>query len=201
MKLSIKKGHIVLGALVLALGAAVYLNWDYMKQTDYVAAGNTNQTTNDNEGTANYGDAYFVSARLSRTQSRDEAMDALKLKEISYIHCEAYAAGELKHGTISLITDGTPVIALATQRKTLGKMISNVKEVKARGAHVLLITLEGLEVDPECYDEIIRLPAVEDEYVPLLLVVTLQLIALGAANARGCDVDKPRNLAKSVTVE
>ena len=78
MKLSIKKGHIVLGALVLALGAAVYLNWDYMKQTDYVAAGNTNQTTNDNEGTANYGDAYFVSARLSRTQSRDEAMDALK---------------------------------------------------------------------------------------------------------------------------
>ena len=126
---------------------------------------------------------------------------SLKLKEISYIHCEAYAAGELKHGTISLITDGTPVIALATQRKTLGKMISNVKEVKARGAHVLLITLEGLEVDPECYDEIIRLPAVEDEYVPLLLVVTLQLIALGAANARGCDVDKPRNLAKSVTVE
>lgn len=93
------------------------------------------------------------------------------------------------------------MIALATQRKTLGKMISNVKEVKARGAHVLLITLEGLEVDPECYDEIIRLPAVEDEYVPLLLVVTLQLIALGAANARGCDVDKPRNLAKSVTVE
>ena len=78
MKLSIKKGHIVLGALVLALGAAVYLNWDYMKQTDYVAAGNTNQTTNENEGTANYGDAYFVSARLSRTQSRDEAMDALK---------------------------------------------------------------------------------------------------------------------------
>ena len=77
MKLSIKKGHIVLGALVLALGAAVYLNWDYMKQTDYVAAGNTNQTTNENEGTANYGDAYFVSARLSRTQSRDEAMDAL----------------------------------------------------------------------------------------------------------------------------
>ena len=126
---------------------------------------------------------------------------SLKLKEISYIHSEAYAAGELKHGTISLITEGTPVIALATQRKTLGKMISNVKEVKARGAHVLLITLEGLEVDPESYDEIIRLPAVEDEYVPLLLVVTLQLIALGAANARGCDVDKPRNLAKSVTVE
>ena len=126
---------------------------------------------------------------------------SLKLKEISYIHSEAYAAGELKHGTISLITEGTPVIALATQHKTLGKMISNVKEVKARGAHVLLITLEGLEVDPESYDEIIRLPAVEDEYVPLLLVVTLQLIALGAANARGCDVDKPRNLAKSVTVE
>ena len=78
MKLSIKNADFVLGLLELAQGAAVYLNWDYMKQTDYVAAGNTNQTTNDNEGTANYGDAYFVSARLSRTQSRDEAMDALK---------------------------------------------------------------------------------------------------------------------------
>ena len=126
---------------------------------------------------------------------------SLKLKEISYIHSEAYAAGELKHGTISLITEGTPVIALATQRRLLGKMISNVKEVKARGAHVLLITLEGLEIDPDCCDELLRLPAVEDEYVPLLLVVTLQLIALGAAEVRGCDVDKPRNLAKSVTVE
>ena len=81
MTLSIKKGHIVLGALVLALGAAVYLNWDYMKQTDYVAAGNTNQTTNDNEGTANYGDAYFVSARLSRTQSRDEALEDSAMEE------------------------------------------------------------------------------------------------------------------------
>lgn len=126
---------------------------------------------------------------------------SLKLKEISYIHSDAYPAGELKHGTISLITDGTPVIALATQRATFGKMLSNVKEVKARGAHVLLVTLEGLEADPEAYDEIIRLPAVEDEYVPLLLVVTLQLIAAGAAEVRGCDVDKPRNLAKSVTVE
>lgn len=143
-------------------------------------------------------DIFFIGRGLDYAISLE---GSLKMKEISYIHSEAYAAGELKHGTISLITDGTPVIALATQRKTLGKMISNVKEVKARGAHVLLITLEGLEVDPECYDEIIRLPAVEDEYVPLLLVVTLQLIALGAANARGCDVDKPRNLAKSVTVE
>lgn len=143
-------------------------------------------------------DIFFIGRGLDYAISLE---GSLKMKEISYIHSEAYAAGELKHGTISLITDGTPVIALATQRKTLGKMISNVKEVKARGAHVLLITLEGLEVDPECYDEIIRLPAVDDEYVPLLLVVTLQLIALGAANARGCDVDKPRNLAKSVTVE
>lgn len=147
---------------------------------------------------ANAHDVFFVGRGIDYAVCLE---GSLKLKEISYIHSEAYAAGELKHGTISLITDGTPVIALATQRKTLGKMISNVKEVKARGAHVLLITLEGLEVDPECYDEIIRLPAVEDEYVPLLLVVTLQLIALGAANARGCDVDKPRNLAKSVTVE
>ena len=98
MKLSIKKGHIVLGALVLALGAAVYLNWDYMKQTDYVAAGNTNQTTNENEGTANYGDAYFVSARLSRTQSRDEAMDALKYM------LEDSAMGSCCIGTASAVT-------------------------------------------------------------------------------------------------
>lgn len=146
----------------------------------------------------NASDLFYIGRGLDYSLAME---GSLKLKEISYIHSDAYPAGELKHGTISLITNGTPVIALATQRALLGKMVSNVKEVKARGAHVLLITLEGMEVDPEAYDEIFRLPAVEDEYVPLLLVVTLQLIAAGAAQVRGCDVDKPRNLAKSVTVE
>ncbi len=126
---------------------------------------------------------------------------ALKLKEISYIHCEAYAAGELKHGTISLITEGTPVIALATQADLLPKTLSNIREVKARGARVLLVTMEGLPVDDTACDEKIVLPAVDGRFAPLLLVIALQIIALNAAIVRGCDVDKPRNLAKSVTVE
>ena len=126
---------------------------------------------------------------------------ALKLKEISYIHCEAYAAGELKHGTISLITDGTPVIALATQADLLPKTLSNIREVKARGARVLLITMEGLPVDDGACDDKIVLPKLDGRFAPLLLVIVLQIIALNAAILRGCDVDKPRNLAKSVTVE
>lgn len=126
---------------------------------------------------------------------------SLKLKEISYIHSDAYAAGELKHGTISLIVEGTPVIALATQPELLPKTVSNIKEVKARGASVLVITQEGLSIDPDAYDHILRLPACDPTIAPLLAVVTLQLIAANAAILRGCDVDKPRNLAKSVTVE
>lgn len=126
---------------------------------------------------------------------------SLKLKEISYIHCESYAAGELKHGTISLITPGTPVVALATQDSVLPKLVSNVKEVKARGGHVLLIAKEGSPIDPDVYDEIIRIPASNDLFTPLPTVVLLQLFAYHVAVVRGCDVDKPRNLAKSVTVE
>ncbi len=126
---------------------------------------------------------------------------SLKLKEISYIHSEAYAAGELKHGTIALITEAVPVIGLITQSDLLPKIISNIKETRARGAYVLIITKEGFEIDDECCDEILRLPDVDDMFMPILSVIALQLFAYHVAVARGCDVDKPRNLAKSVTVE
>lgn len=127
---------------------------------------------------------------------------SLKLKEISYIHSEAVPAGELKHGTISLVVPGTPVIALATQKDLLPKTVSNVREVTARGGRVLLVTLEGLEVDAGVCQEILRLPRVPDSiFAPILAVVAIQLIAAHTAILRGCDVDKPRNLAKSVTVE
>lgn len=126
---------------------------------------------------------------------------SLKLKEISYIHSEAYEAGELKHGTISLITDGVPVIAVATQASLLPKTISNIKETRARGAKVLLICKRSDEIGEDVYDHIIRLPDIDDLFAPILAAIPLQLIAYHTAVARGCDVDKPRNLAKSVTVE
>ena len=126
---------------------------------------------------------------------------SLKLKEISYIHSEAYAAGELKHGTISLIVEGTPVIALATQDAIFEKTLSNVKETKSRGAKVLLFCKEGTEVPDDIADYVVKLPRYEEIFMPMLLVVPLQLFAYYMAVLRGCDVDKPRNLAKSVTVE
>ncbi|MBR1863419.1 MAG: glutamine--fructose-6-phosphate transaminase (isomerizing) [Ruminococcus sp.] len=126
---------------------------------------------------------------------------SLKLKEISYIHSESYAAGELKHGTISLVTEEMPVIAVATQRDLFEKTISNVKEVKSRGAYVVLVTHEGQEVDKEAADCIITVPSIDDLLMPMTAVVPLQLIAYYTSVLRGNDVDKPRNLAKSVTVE
>ena len=126
---------------------------------------------------------------------------ALKMKEISYIHCEAYAGGELKHGVISLITEGTSVVALAIQEKILNKMISNIKEVVSRGAKVLLFAKEGMNIDKDAYDKIIYLPNIEDMFMPIASIIALQLLAYHTAVVRGCDVDKPRNLAKSVTVE
>lgn len=126
---------------------------------------------------------------------------SLKLKEISYIHSEAYAAGELKHGTISLISKDVPVVAVATQANIYEKTISNVKEVRARGAKVLLICKEDAVVDPEVADYILRIPVYNDIFMPLVTIVPLQLFAYYTAVLRGCDVDKPRNLAKSVTVE
>ena len=126
---------------------------------------------------------------------------SLKLKEISYIHSESSAAGELKHGTISLVTNNMPVIAVATQRELLDKTISNVKEVKARGAYVVLVTHGYINVDDEVADYKIGLPTIDDLLMPMLTVVPLQLIAYYTSVLRGNDVDKPRNLAKSVTVE
>lgn len=126
---------------------------------------------------------------------------SLKLKEISYIHSEAYAAGELKHGTISLITNDMPVIAVATQAVLLEKTVSNIKEVKARGAKVVLVCREDFSVDEEAYDYLVRIPKTCELLTPMLTAVPLQLIAYYTAVLRGNDVDKPRNLAKSVTVE
>ena len=126
---------------------------------------------------------------------------SLKLKEISYVHSDAYAAGELKHGTISLITDGVPVIALATQKQVYEKTISNAKETKSRGARVILFTTKDAVVPEGVADYVVRLDEYEDLLMPLQLIVPLQLFAYYMAVLRGCDVDKPRNLAKSVTVE
>ncbi|MNR07645.1 Glutamine--fructose-6-phosphate aminotransferase [isomerizing] [compost metagenome] len=122
---------------------------------------------------------------------------ALKLKEISYIQAEGFAGGELKHGTIALIEEGTPAIALLTQSHVCANMRSNVQEIMARGAHVCTISMEGMEQES---DHIV-LPHVHELLTPLVSVIPLQLIAYYAAKYRGCDIDKPRNLAKSVTVE
>lgn len=126
---------------------------------------------------------------------------SLKLKEISYVHSDAYAAGELKHGTISLITDGVPVIALATQKQVYEKTISNAKETKSRGARVILFTTKDAVVPEGVADYVVRLDDYDELLMPLQLIVPLQLFAYYMAVLRGCDVDKPRNLAKSVTVE
>lgn len=126
---------------------------------------------------------------------------SLKLKEISYIHSEAYAAGELKHGPIALIEDGTIVVAICTQENVFEKMLSNIKEVKARGAHVLAIVQEGHEDIASEVDEVWVIPKMDDDITAIPTIVYLQLLAYYLAVARGCDVDKPKNLAKSVTVE
>ena len=126
---------------------------------------------------------------------------SLKLKEISYIHAETYAAGELKHGTISLIEENTPVIALVTKESISEKTISNIKEVKARGAYVILLVSDKLDKEYDCYNEKIVINSTIDLFQPLVNIIPLQLISYEVAKARGCDIDKPRNLAKSVTVE
>jgi len=126
---------------------------------------------------------------------------SLKLKEISYIHSEAYAAGELKHGTLALIEEGVPVIALTTQDDLYEKTVSNIIEVKARGAYVLGIACEGNEELIKSVDQVFHIPRTLPLLTPALSVIPLQLLAYYAALARGNDVDKPRNLAKSVTVE
>lgn len=126
---------------------------------------------------------------------------SLKLKEISYIHCEGYGAGELKHGTISLIEEGTVVVAIATDDSLYGKMVSNIKEVHARGAYVIAIVKYGTKGINEVADEVIFIPDASRYLTPSLTVIPLQLLAYHTTVERGLDVDKPRNLAKSVTVE
>ena len=126
---------------------------------------------------------------------------SLKLKEISYIHSESYAAGELKHGTISLVTDGMPVIGVATQSDLLEKTVSNIMEVKSRGAFTITVCKEGTEFSEGVMDEVIEVPVLEDILMPLITVIPLQLVAYYTTVLKGLNVDKPRNLAKSVTVE
>lgn len=126
---------------------------------------------------------------------------ALKVKEISYIHSEAYAGGELKHGTMALIEEGTVVIALAAQNDLYDKMVSNIKEVTTRGAKVLGFTANGKTGLEKVVDSTVYIPEISDILSPVLVVIYLQLLAYYIAVDKGCDVDKPRNLAKSVTVE
>ncbi len=142
--------------------------------------------------------AYYIGRNLDYAVSMEAS---LKLKEISYVHSEAYAAGELKHGTISLIEEGTFVVGLACCDRLLDKTLSNIKEVKARGAEVLLLTTEdNAAVVPEA-DHVVYIPKLDELFMPSLEVVPMQLLAYYVALARKCDIDKPRNLAKSVTVE
>ena len=126
---------------------------------------------------------------------------ALKLKEISYIHAEAYAAGEMKHGPIALLDEGFPIVAVATQSATYDKTVSNLEESKSRGAKIIAIATEGDEAIKKVADHVIYIPKVRDSFMPITASVPLQLLARAVAVSRGCDVDQPRNLAKSVTVE
>lgn len=142
-------------------------------------------------------DIYFIGRGIDYALCME---GSLKLKEISYIHSEAYAAGELKHGTISLISEGTPVIVVATSDELYLKTISNAKEVKARGAYVILVTDKEV-INEGVYDELISIPKVTEELRSILTIIPLQLISYKVAKLRGNDIDKPKNLAKSVTVE
>ena len=146
---------------------------------------------------SNLQDAFFIGSNLDYAIALE---GSLKLKEISYIHSEAYAAGELKHGTISLIEDKTLVIGLASQEEVFEKTISNMVEVKSRGAYVVSVTPEGKDVD-KVADYKITIPTTNKYLYPSLMVIPLQLLSYYISCAKGLDVDKPRNLAKSVTVE
>lgn len=143
-------------------------------------------------------DLFFIGRGLDYALSCE---GSIKLKEITYIHSESYAAGELKHGTLSLVTEGVPVIALATQPDVFPKMISNIKEVRARGAFVICITTQEAVIDPTLYDHKLTLPPIDPMFTPFCSAVLLQLLAYYTSLLRGLDVDQPRNLAKSVTVE
>lgn len=142
--------------------------------------------------------AFFIGRNMDYAVALEAS---LKLKEISYIHSEAYAAGELKHGTISLVEEGTFVVALACQEALIDKTMSNIREVKARGAHVLVVTDRSHADAFADADEVLAVPDAPQPFTAIPQIVPLQLLAYHIALCRGCDVDKPRNLAKSVTVE
>ena len=150
------------------------------------------------EHLVNWDNAFFIGRHMDYPVAME---GSLKLKEISYIHAEACAAGELKHGPLALIEEGVPVIALVTQEAILDKTLSNIQVVNARGGAVFAITREDFEAVSSQVESLFYLPVVCDTLAPVLSVVPTQLIAYYTAIARGCSVDKPRNLAKSVTVE
>lgn len=144
------------------------------------------------------GSIFYIGRGADYAQSME---GALKTKEISYIHCEAYAAGELKHGSIALIEDATPVVAILTKQSTKEKIINNIREVKARGARVILLASESADIDIGIAHKVIKVPDTEEIFMPLICAPVLQLIAYYVALGKGLNADKPRNLAKSVTVE
>ena len=141
-------------------------------------------------------DVYFIGRGIDKTVALEAS---LKLKEISYIHSDAYPAGELKHGPIALIEKGTVVIGIMTDELLVPKTVSNLQEVVSRGAKTLIVTNQ--EIDEKLFDIIINIPKISDYISPILSVVPLQLLAYYISKEKGLDVDKPRNLAKSVTVE
>ena len=149
------------------------------------------------EELAKHNDIFFIGRKVDYALAME---GSLKLKEISYTHSEAYPAGELKHGTISLIEEGTPVVGIVTDDAIAPKTISNIVEVKSRGANVLYIT-NRLDEQEDFYDKKILIPKTHKLFEPLLTIIPLQMIAYHVANIKGCDIDKPKNLAKSVTVE
>jgi glucosamine--fructose-6-phosphate aminotransferase (isomerizing) len=147
---------------------------------------------------AGHDDVYFIGRGLDNAVAME---GSLKMKEISYIHSEAMPAGELKHGTLALVTEGTPVVVVITQSDTYDKTVSAIQEVKARGAFVVAVAYEDDEEIAKHADEVLRIPRVLDLLSPVVAIVPLQLLAYHVANTRGHDIDQPRNLAKSVTVE
>ena len=147
---------------------------------------------------AAHDDVYFIGRGLDHAVAME---GSLKMKEISYVHSEAMPAGELKHGTLALVTAGTPVVVVLTQQDVYDKTISAVQEVKARGAYVVAVAYEDDEVVDRHADDVLRVPRVPDLLSPVVSIVPLQLLAYFTAAERGHDIDQPRNLAKSVTVE
>lgn len=159
---------------------------------------NTEEYKNIAKSIKDYNDIFFIGRGIDYALAME---GSLKLKEISYTHSEAYAAGELKHGTISLIDEGTPVVAVVTDDNIASKTISNIKEVKSRGANIIYVTNRKEEKDNDFYDKKVIIPKVNDLLQPLLTIIPLQMISYELAKLKGCSIDKPKNLAKSVTVE